>query len=458
MQPDAFLVHMASQLKPLLTLIKDDSLRSFSWDMGTRMPKSILSHISTKQASITSFSMTAAVHQWPDQGEASPYEAFRLAQLRKISWIADGNSHLFALRRLLSSSSGHLQEIVIDGKNFDPLQPFSTVSHNDDLAYKIPQETQGEREVLFPSLKKLSLSRVYLGNVRVPALPWLPPRWVAPVASLDEGDRADTVLAFNYFQLRSLKLEKCLRVDHLLSVLSGSSMSMELTSFELIVDSRVIPRHDHYRLGTCVEAFLESFEGLKNLYLDYSRLPNFFQAISRHKATLEKLVYQQREQYDNQFLWKKELSMLDLKCLGVGLKPSDLLPCLIQLVLGPKISEHTIYRPSVQLLHIRDGVQLTCKFKGPKRLEAEFPRALPEIYNFARWAFGPAGLPNLEILAYGDFAHQGRQPNILLCKSQLESDGETPYRQLTKKDVRLWEVVRENSDFLETCPETSLMY
>jgi hypothetical protein len=43
---------------------------------------------------------------------------------------------------------------------------------------------------------------------------------------------------------------------------------------------------------------------------------------------------------------------------------------------------------------------------------------MPELLEFADWAFGPEGLPKLDILAYGDFSHRGRQPNILLCQSR----------------------------------------
>lgn len=98
--------------------------------------------------------------------------------------------------------------------------------------------------------------------------------------------------------------------------------------------------------------------------------------------------------------------------------------------------------------------------------------SLFEVFHFAQWAFGPDGLPELEILAYGDFSYQGRQLNILLCRSEdlMEpeldepKDRETahtsklPYREVTKKDVRLWALVREHSDLLEACPEDRLLH
>jgi hypothetical protein len=92
---------------------------------------------------------------------------------------------------------------------------------------------------------------------------------------------------------------------------------------------------------------------------------------------------------------------------------------------------------------------------------------MPELLEFADWAFGPEGLPELDILAYGGFSHRDRQPNILMCRSrdlkQITrgtdiTPASKPYRQLTKKDVRLWEVVQDNLDLLEACPEDYLLH
>jgi len=83
---------------------------------------------------------------------------------------------------------------------------------------------------------------------------------------------------------------------------------------------------------------------------------------------------------------------------------------------------------------------------------------MPELLKFADWAFGPEGLPELDILAYGDFSHRDRQPNILMCRSRDLTPVSKPHRQLTKKDVKLWEVVQDNLDLLEACPEDYLLH
>ena len=93
---------------------------------------------------------------------------------------------------------------------------------------------------------------------------------------------------------------------------------------------------------------------------------------------------------------------------------------------------------------------------------------MPELLEFVDWAFGLKGLPELDILEYGDFSYRGRQPDTLLCRSQRLKQimagtkttlaSKPPYRQVTKEDVRLWKVVEDNLDLLEACPEDYLLH
>jgi len=128
-------------------------------------------------------------------------------------------------------------------------------------------------------------------------------------------------------------------------------------------------------------------------------------------------------------------------------------------------------RPTFGLLHIRvtGWVNLqSVRDNVTERADLQFSQTVPELLEFANWTFGLDGLPKLDILAYGDFSHRGRQPNILLCRSRdlKQNMGGTdttpvpksPYRQVTKEDVILWEVVQENLDLLEACPEDYLLH
>lgn len=101
-----------------------------------------------------------------------------------------------------------------------------------------------------------------------------------------------------------------------------------------------------------------------------------------------------------------------------------------------------------------------------ERFDAVFSQQLPKIFDLAQWIFGPEGFQQLEVLAYGDFTYRDRQPNILLCRSQNRPQDAVDtshvstlsYRQVTKEDRRLWEMIEEHFDLLEACPEDLLMY
>ncbi len=95
-----------------------------------------------------------------------------------------------------------------------------------------------------------------------------------------------------------------------------------------------------------------------------------------------------------------------------------------------------------------------------------FPGIPPHLVRFATWAFGPDGLPDLRILAYGDFSHQGRYGThtILLCKNQattLQADGfvsHWTFRLLTRDDQYLQELVQRNMGMLGACAVDSILW
>ena len=100
------------------------------------------------------------------------------------------------------------------------------------------------------------------------------------------------------------------------------------------------------------------------------------------------------------------------------------------------------------------------------RNDLEFRNALPAVETFAHWAFGRDGLPDLDLLAYGDFACDDRQPNILFCRSvdEIVQAGRSVksagggFREVKKEERQLHDLFRENTDFLEACPEDCLLH
>jgi hypothetical protein len=83
-----------------------------------------------------------------------------------------------------------------------------------------------------------------------------------------------------------------------------------------------------------------------------------------------------------------------------------------------------------------------------------------ELVKFARWAFGPEGMPELRVLEWGDFSHDGRwdESNALLCRDQsLEPTG-TNFRTLRDSDYIYWDLIDENMDMLSACSTDHLLW
>ena len=85
------------------------------------------------------------------------------------------------------------------------------------------------------------------------------------------------------------------------------------------------------------------------------------------------------------------------------------------------------------------------------------------IQRFAEWAFGLTGLPNLRIIAIGNFSliEDNHYP-IFLCKnvdpsvSSMVSSRPSPLRcscrRMTKADVALQDLIEEHMDMFTACP------
>jgi hypothetical protein len=89
------------------------------------------------------------------------------------------------------------------------------------------------------------------------------------------------------------------------------------------------------------------------------------------------------------------------------------------------------------------------------------PRELTKsLHDLAQWAFGPQGLPSLEVIVYGDFSHQGRyaQSHVYLCRhaglhQDYEQDmaGQT-FRHFSRDDWRQNDELQRFSNMLAACP------
>jgi hypothetical protein len=82
------------------------------------------------------------------------------------------------------------------------------------------------------------------------------------------------------------------------------------------------------------------------------------------------------------------------------------------------------------------------------------------LLDFAEWAFSTEGLPNLQILAYGDFSYEGRyaEYNALLCRDHVATEPkQVGFRALTDADIYLWDLLDNNMGVLMACATEVIM-
>lgn len=80
-----------------------------------------------------------------------------------------------------------------------------------------------------------------------------------------------------------------------------------------------------------------------------------------------------------------------------------------------------------------------------ERKDYEYYVGRGEVESFAKWAFGPDGLPELWVFAYGDFAfpNEDGSDNVVYCWDEAASgkDG-VCYKVLEPTDKEAWDLVR----------------
>lgn len=120
---------------------------------------------------------------------------------------------------------------------------------------------------------------------------------------------------------------------------------------------------------------------------------------------------------------------IEMKCLE----------CLLDVSLGQ--GDHGL-SPTIEVLHIRAS--------GPM-LRERIPDnlvAYDVLPSYAEWAFGREGYLHLQVLAYGDFSHDGcyNDYNRLWYRT-----GRYGFKVLKPSDAKFWDLVQEYKDVLGAC-------
>ncbi|KAG9228716.1 hypothetical protein BJ875DRAFT_547533 [Amylocarpus encephaloides] len=348
-----YIKNICSGLLALLRRLRDHSLRSFSWNLGTCVPSELLGisgHLLMTQKQLESLSLITDPWCQLNNGiKQTTRNTPRLAgftSLRSISWRGIHlRSDFLALQGALQVNSKHLEALELDlvkwtsaelyynykTWNRDKLQHF--------LAYEILLLGTRGQGVRFPSLKALSFSGVSC-HIAAP----------------------DIATALNFSELRSLKLNRCPHTCQLLEAVLQAGHPIRLTYLELVIEEDTSAPSDS------LLRFLASFRGLTVFHL---------------------------LTHDNQ-----------------------------------NSSFSALAKDTLTLLHIRRT--------GTDRRSIE----ARELHNFADWAFGPHGVPRLQVLEYGDFSYGDRYAHQNTILQRRSSSALSATNCTTQVEETNFEVVK----------------
>ncbi|KAK7919923.1 hypothetical protein PG985_007945 [Apiospora marii] len=106
------------------------------------------------------------------------------------------------------------------------------------------------------------------------------------------------------------------------------------------------------------------------------------------------------------------------------------------------------------------------------QIQADYVRFEEDLHKFLQWVFGPRGVRSLRLFHYGDFSFDGRFKDHcrIICRNETpeeqeqEQDGdggrETEprlyYREVTKEDRDVLNLLEEEHDFVTACPVDTL--
>ncbi|GLA21385.1 hypothetical protein AnigIFM62618_010696 [Aspergillus niger] len=464
----------------------DSQLTCRMWCVGTCLPAGILDtngYLVRHQQQIHSLCLIT--------DGTCPHAGRRLEGLSSLTALTDleweGIQHPFEMRTLcecLRQNHRRLKAVSI-GLLLDPNVP---TSHEDILKVFWPTRPQddctpGERE-WFPSLTSLTFSRVPF-----------------PDSLLPGGQQSP------FRALKALTIRDCPNEQRFLQLLARAKDPLSLQHFEICSDYL---RDSEDRLASiAIVEFLLSFRGLRRLYLKVANFPRFLlglgDAIKYHQATLHGLVFHERRlmPIDAERLFE-DLRDVNMASPNIPQILRHSSPAALGLCLRPASARGLLLdipeRSTIRLLHLRlsgeernhrhlrreivselrrnaEGGLWSRSRHGPTvaGLHLKPARKRSEAQDFvllAQWAFGPTGLPALQILAFGDFSHDGRyrEQQILIRRRRI---GEQPYPRVSldgeysisssfclvdSDNHSLWDgLPLDGTQFLSACPGTGLM-
>ncbi|PYH94049.1 hypothetical protein BO71DRAFT_380277 [Aspergillus ellipticus CBS 707.79] len=431
-----------------VSAIPRNQLQSFKWDLGTCLPDELVNRIEAllkNQKQINSIALITDSDCKVNRNTSSSIDLVQFSKLESLSWKGLKHYNDFeSVRAFISAHGAQLKTLCLDLIGWDSAvlawrrgflrnSPQDTGLPDNFFARSVLCLQHGKLIRPFPALKCLTLTQVSFHPMQ-----------------------AEMVNALNVEGLRALQLSNCPGIFSWLRQVLRSGTPLNLKSLELVFNPELanqIIDEAFDNVTDTVTKFLQSFQGLEDLYLMLPQQTDWqamSEGIAHHSSTLKRLVthHLDRTEWlgstDGDLLLKtaelqSPIRSTSLQFYGVSVSTQKLATH------QDTFNDCVILSPNVKLLHLRaSGSEMSEQTHNEPLLTSQ---AMKTLYRFAHWAFSSEGSPNLQVLAYGDFSHNNHfsNYNVILCRS---GDG---YRELDCPDGIYWDLVQDNKDMLAAC-------
>ncbi|KFX92395.1 hypothetical protein O988_07289 [Pseudogymnoascus sp. VKM F-3808] len=461
---------LGCNLMPVFRGLTRNSLLTFKWDVGTCIPLQILGpsgYLRRYQRNIECLYLnTRQCH--PGSNPQHKLSISRFHRIRKLHWKGLFNiNNCIALMEFFRTNAGRLEDLELHVGHWLWTSDWKKLPKNwikdmalvprgwNVFAFKILGVVKNEERIIFPRLESLSLTTVEF------------------TYAINE-----MAYAFRANKLRYLKLHNCYYTPRFLAAVTQMGSNINLVSLEL-----VLSRYDdkEYTSTTCF--FESSLQRIEDIFLfvtasygDFTH--DYWKSIFRPGRSLKRFVYHrlwdvgdvtgEEPVVDTRICWDQDtvnlLTRANLECIGLCDHPLSLikqfsrsprLTCKIFHIRASAYSDYRIQRPDdiLALENLAASlVNLSAVITAVKELPSCYKKwilahELKHFLAFAQWAFAHNGLPQLEILAYGDMTHP-KFPYIILCRNNMPSSGRA-FRIVVDGDIKLMTEVHRHMDFFQ---------
>ncbi|KFY58186.1 hypothetical protein V496_06227 [Pseudogymnoascus sp. VKM F-4515 (FW-2607)] len=347
----------------LLKQLEDNTLKSFSWELGTCIPPQILGpggYLPVKQTSLEALTLITGSECHYEDDDLLDLSQFRA--LRQISWIGlHSDSHFMDLQYALETNSKHLTHLRLEYVNQPDVSCFGDNHDTDGDDANSGDQGIYYRNYFAREALGLKRSAISLGDVMFPSLSSLSLGCVP----LKNAEKA-LVHALNISGLRHLSLRQCPGMDNFLTEVAASGQILSLLSLEYTCGA------GGYDMCAALEGIFRIAPNLTDLFL---LLPGptstleFWRALAHSRLPITRFIYHQRwvnfDENSSPYAKEEDLSNLslvprdmdevkkageqhpfaqmNLECLGLGADPRH----IMGIIGSPSATK------SLKLLHIR---------------------------------------------------------------------------------------------------------